>query len=48
MSRMRNLISRHNDQHAARVTSRAIERALSRAVTPESRHELIVLAGTGR
>jgi hypothetical protein len=48
MSRMRNLIARRGDVHAARVTSRALDRALSRAVTPESRHELIVLGATRR
>jgi hypothetical protein len=43
---MRSLISRQSEVHAARVTSRAIERAIARAATPESRHELMVLEGT--
>jgi hypothetical protein len=43
---MRSLIARQTEEHAARVTGRALQRALSQAVTPESRQELIVLAGT--
>jgi hypothetical protein len=43
---MRSLISRHTEEHADRVTRRALQRAWSQAATPESRQELIVLAGT--
>ncbi|MDT7549015.1 MAG: hypothetical protein QOE84_1409 [Actinomycetota bacterium] len=46
MSRMRTLMQRQSQDHAARVTRRALERAFYRAATPESRQELIVLAGT--
>lgn len=40
---VRNLIHRVATDHAARAQHRAIERAVARAVTPESRHELLVL-----
>jgi hypothetical protein len=45
---IRDLLSRTSAVHAARVQQRAVERALSRAVTPESRHELIVLEASRR
>ncbi|MCU1675030.1 MAG: hypothetical protein JWN77_3143 [Frankiales bacterium] len=40
---LRTLLSRTSRAHAARVEHRAVERAMARAVTPESRHELVVL-----
>jgi hypothetical protein len=43
---LRSLLNRTSRNHAARVEHRAVERALSRAVTPESRHELLVLEGS--
>ena len=40
---VRNLLHRFATDHAARAQHRAIERAVARAVTPESRHELLVI-----
>ena len=40
---VKNLLQRVATDHAARAQHRAIERAVARAVTPESRHELLVI-----
>lgn len=40
---LRNLLHRTPAASTARADRRALARALSRAVTPESRHELLVL-----
>jgi hypothetical protein len=40
---IRHLLSRTARTHAVRADRRAFERAMARAVTPESRHELVVL-----
>jgi len=39
----RNLLHRFATDHAARAQHRAFERAVARAVTPETRHELLVI-----
>jgi len=45
---VRTVFSRAAANRAVRVQHRAVERALSRAVTPESRHELLVLEASRR
>lgn len=45
---LRHLLRRSQATHAVRAQHRAVERAMARAVSPEARHELLVLEATRR
>ncbi|MCA1713185.1 MAG: hypothetical protein LC789_16730 [Actinobacteria bacterium] len=45
---IRTLLSRTSRTQTLRAQQRAVERAMARAITPESRHELIVLEASRR